>query len=40
MLDKLFDKTLSLEIKDEEISFNSLAEFEFALGGRPGDQAI
>ncbi|MGB1883150.1 MAG: FHA domain-containing protein [Gammaproteobacteria bacterium] len=34
MLDKLFGKTLSLEIKDEEISFNSLAEFEFALGGR------
>ena len=31
---ELFGKTLSLEIKDEEISFNSLAEFEFALGGR------
>ena len=34
MLDKLFGKALTLEIKDEEISFNTLGEFEFALGGR------
>ena len=34
MLEKLFAKTLTLNINGEEISFNSLAEFEFALGGR------
>jgi len=34
MLDKLFSKALSLVINGEEISFNTLAEFEFALGGR------
>jgi hypothetical protein len=34
MLDKLFSKALTLVINGEEISFNTLAEFEFALGGR------
>ena len=34
MLDRLFSKTLSLVINGEEISFHTLAEFEFALGGR------
>lgn len=34
MLNKLFSKALTLEINDEEISFNTLVEFEFALGGR------
>jgi hypothetical protein len=34
MLDKLFSKALSLVINGEEITFNTLAEFEFALGGR------
>jgi hypothetical protein len=34
MLEKLFSKTLTLTISGEEISFSSLAEFEFALGGR------
>lgn len=34
MLDKLFSKALTLEINGEEISFNALPEFEFALGGR------
>ena len=34
MLEKLFSKALTLTIGGEEISFSSLAEFEFALGGR------
>ncbi|MCZ6894714.1 MAG: FHA domain-containing protein [Gammaproteobacteria bacterium] len=34
MLEKLFSKALSLNISGTEISFNTLAEFEFALGGR------
>ncbi|MGE0483076.1 MAG: FHA domain-containing protein [Gammaproteobacteria bacterium] len=34
MLDKLFGKALTLVINGEEISFHSLTEFEFALGGR------
>ena len=34
MLEKLFSKALSLNISGKEISFNALAEFEFALGGR------
>ncbi|MBK6660571.1 MAG: FHA domain-containing protein [Proteobacteria bacterium] len=34
MLDRLFSKALSLVINGEEISFHTLAEFEFALGGR------
>ncbi len=34
MLDKLFNKALTLSINGEEISFNTLTEFEFALGGR------
>lgn len=34
MLDKLFSKALTLLINDEEITFNTLTEFEFALGGR------
>jgi len=34
MLDKLFGKALTLVINGEEISFHTLAEFEFALGGR------
>lgn len=34
MLDKLFSKALTLSINGEEISFNTLTEFEFALGGR------
>jgi hypothetical protein len=34
MLDKLFGKALSLNIGGEDISFNTLGEFEFALGGR------
>lgn len=34
MLDRLFSRALSLVINGEEISFHTLAEFEFALGGR------
>lgn len=34
MLDRLFNKALALSINGEEISFHTLAEFEFALGGR------
>jgi hypothetical protein len=34
MLDRLFSKALALVINGEEISFHTLAEFEFALGGR------
>lgn len=34
MLDKLFNKALTLTIDGEEISFSTLNEFEFALGGR------
>ena len=34
MLEKLFSKALTLTIGGEDISFNSLTEFEFALGGR------
>ncbi|MEQ8660341.1 MAG: FHA domain-containing protein [Gammaproteobacteria bacterium] len=34
MLDKLFSKALTLAINGEEITFNTLTEFEFALGGR------
>ena len=34
MLERLFSKALSLVINGEEISFHTLAEFEFALGGR------
>jgi len=34
MLDKLFGKVLHLVINGEQISFNTLTEFEFALGGR------
>lgn len=34
MLDKLFSKALTLVIDEQEISFTTLAEFEFALGGR------
>lgn len=34
MLEKLFGKALTLVINGEEISFNTLSEFEFALGGR------
>ncbi|MGR8920309.1 MAG: FHA domain-containing protein [Gammaproteobacteria bacterium] len=34
MLDKLFQKALTLTINGEEITFNTLSEFEFALGGR------
>ncbi len=34
MLDKLFSRALTLVINGEEISFNTLTEFEFALGGR------
>lgn len=34
MLDKLFGKALTLVVNGEEISFNTLTEFEFALGGR------
>ncbi|MEQ8234774.1 MAG: FHA domain-containing protein [Gammaproteobacteria bacterium] len=34
MLDKLFSKALTLVVNDEEITFNTLTEFEFALGGR------
>lgn len=34
MLDKLFNKALTLVINGDEISFNTLTEFEFALGGR------
>jgi len=34
MLDKLFGKALTLVVNGEEITFNTLSEFEFALGGR------
>ena len=34
MLDKLFNKALTLTINQQEITFSTLAEFEFALGGR------
>lgn len=34
MLDKLFSKALTLVVNGDEISFNTLTEFEFALGGR------
>jgi hypothetical protein len=34
MLNKLFNKALTLVINDEEISFSTMTEFEFALGGR------
>lgn len=34
MLTKLFTKALTLEIGDQTIAFNTLAEFEFALAGR------
>ena len=34
MLDKLFGHALTLAINGEEISFHTLSEFEFALGGR------
>lgn len=34
MLDKLFSKALTLVVNGEEITFNTLTEFEFALGGR------
>jgi hypothetical protein len=34
MLNNLFTKPLSLSIADQEISFNTLAEFEFCLAGR------
>lgn len=34
MLTKLFNKALSLTINGDELVFNSLTEFEFALGGR------
>lgn len=34
MLDKLFSKALALTINGEEITFSTLNEFEFALGGR------
>ena len=34
MLEKLFGKALTLVVNGEEITFSTLAEFEFALGGR------
>jgi len=34
MLDKLFSKALTLSVNGEDITFNTLTAFEFALGGR------
>ena len=34
MFDKLLSKPLSIEIKGQSLSFNSVAEFEFAMSGR------